>query len=199
MGRTREFDRDQALQVSLKLFWQNGYSKTSLDDLLKEMGIQNSSFYQAFGSKESLFVEVMTRYRQSIGAERLEILSSEKGSARVILRRYYDHLINKASARGYPTGCFITSTAATLTEKTPSVAEQVQISIGNVERAFESVLKRAKENREVSAHINTKKTARALLTFTYGITVLSRANKSKKELFATAMVFVDLILAEGSK
>lgn len=41
----------------MKLFWENGYEGTSFEDLISTMRISPSSFYNAFGSKESLYRE----------------------------------------------------------------------------------------------------------------------------------------------
>src|SRR5437016_4416200 len=52
-GRPREFDRDEALQRAMELFWAQGYEGATLADLQKAMGgITAPSFYAAFGSKE---------------------------------------------------------------------------------------------------------------------------------------------------
>ena len=55
IGRPREFDRDEALERAMKLFWAQGYEGTTLSDMKKAMGgITAPRFYAAFGSKEEL-------------------------------------------------------------------------------------------------------------------------------------------------
>jgi len=44
--------------VSLKLFSQHGYDGTSLSEIAKEVGINKSSIYAHFKSKESIFMAV---------------------------------------------------------------------------------------------------------------------------------------------
>lgn len=69
MGRPRRFDRDQAVQQALHLFWQHGYQSTSLAQLKAQIGggITAPSFYAAFGSKEALFNETVSCYLNSYG------------------------------------------------------------------------------------------------------------------------------------
>ncbi len=69
MGRPRRFDRDQAVQQALHLFWQHGYESTSLAQLKAQIGggITAPSFYAAFGSKEALFKETVSCYLNSYG------------------------------------------------------------------------------------------------------------------------------------
>lgn len=62
MGRSREFDRDRALVAAVEVFWRNGYGSTSVQELVRAMGIHRASLYEAFGSKEQLFADVVRRY-----------------------------------------------------------------------------------------------------------------------------------------
>ena len=57
MSRPIEFDRPQAVNRALVLFWRKGYQATSLTDLLETMGIGRSSFYAAFRDKRIFFIE----------------------------------------------------------------------------------------------------------------------------------------------
>lgn len=67
-GRPRSFDRDEAVQHAMRLFWEQGYEATSLAQLKSAMGgISAPSFYAAFGSKEALFREVLDRYLETHG------------------------------------------------------------------------------------------------------------------------------------
>jgi AcrR family transcriptional regulator len=62
MGRPREFSLETALGTAKQLFWERGYAGTSLADLETSTGLTRSSLYQAFGSKEALFAQVLALY-----------------------------------------------------------------------------------------------------------------------------------------
>lgn len=59
MGRTRSFDTDAVLAAAAGLFARLGYEATSVDDLVRELGVHRASLYGAFGSKRGLFVAVL--------------------------------------------------------------------------------------------------------------------------------------------
>jgi len=63
-GRPRGFDRDEALESAIRLFWTRGYEATSISDLTQAMDITPPSLYAAFGDKKRLFLEAVERYEQ---------------------------------------------------------------------------------------------------------------------------------------
>ena len=67
-GRPRGFDKDEAVEQAMYLFWKHGYEATSLSQLKTAMGgLSASSFFAAFGSKEALFRAVLDQYARTHG------------------------------------------------------------------------------------------------------------------------------------
>jgi len=73
-GRPRSFDETQVLDRSIDVFWQRGYRDVTTRDLEREIGISQSSIYNAFGSKEGLYSEVVGRYRHRLETELVPLL-----------------------------------------------------------------------------------------------------------------------------
>jgi len=61
VARPKAFDRAQALQAAMQVFWVKGYEATSLEDLLAAMEIGRQSLYDTFGDKRRLYLEALTR------------------------------------------------------------------------------------------------------------------------------------------
>ena len=61
MARPLEFDRKQALENAMEVFWTKGYTATSVNDLIQAMGLSKSSLYGTFGGKHAIY----TRHRYS--------------------------------------------------------------------------------------------------------------------------------------
>src|ERR1700730_1218298 len=61
-GRPTASTREQALDASMRLFWERGYEGTSFAELVAEMRIGHATFYSAFGSTEELYREATERY-----------------------------------------------------------------------------------------------------------------------------------------
>jgi AcrR family transcriptional regulator len=68
-GRPLGFNRSQALQTSMELFWKRGYEGVSIADLTKAIDIAPTSLYQAFGSKADLFREALGLYESTVGPD----------------------------------------------------------------------------------------------------------------------------------
>ena len=65
MGRKLEFNLDRALAGATRVFWAKGYVSASMRDLLKAMGIGESSFYHQFGSKKNLYLQCLKHVKQA--------------------------------------------------------------------------------------------------------------------------------------
>jgi AcrR family transcriptional regulator len=62
-GGSRTFDRNEAIDAAMRLFWRHGYAGFSLNDLVSAIGIAPpSSLYAAFGSKAGLYREALDHY-----------------------------------------------------------------------------------------------------------------------------------------
>lgn len=61
-GRPRAFDEDAVLDALMELFAEKGYEAASLADIVAAAGLNKSSLYNAFGSKEQLFERALRRY-----------------------------------------------------------------------------------------------------------------------------------------
>jgi TetR/AcrR family transcriptional regulator, transcriptional repressor for nem operon len=70
MARTLEFDYDTSLELATRVFWKGGYAGTSLRDLLKEMGIGESSFYNTLKSKKRAYLECLKHYNETVDRKR---------------------------------------------------------------------------------------------------------------------------------
>ena len=62
MARPKQFDRDEALERAMAVFWRRGYEGTSVRDLVEHMGINRGSLYDTFGDKRTLFLAAVDRY-----------------------------------------------------------------------------------------------------------------------------------------
>ncbi len=108
MGRPRTFDREQAVEQAMHLFWQHGYDATSLAQLKAGLGggISAPSFYAAFGSKEALFDECVQRYLATY-AQVTECLWDETLPPRQAVETALRQSARMQCEDGHPKGCMV--------------------------------------------------------------------------------------------
>lgn len=104
-GRPRSFDRDQALDTAMHLFWTRGYEGVSISDLTKAMDITPPSLYAAFGSKKRLFLESVELYRAQ--AARIAGTALAASTADEAVRRLLLGAIDIFAGKETPKGCLV--------------------------------------------------------------------------------------------
>ncbi|BCD95905.1 TetR/AcrR family transcriptional regulator [Marinagarivorans cellulosilyticus] len=112
-GRPLAFDPQQALQVALELFWQQGYEATSTAQLMAAMGISKSSLYQTFGSKHDLYNACLEQYGE-LTANYMRSALSQAASPKQFVLDLITGTAAQAGAADMPSGCFIVNTACEL-------------------------------------------------------------------------------------
>ena len=68
MGRRRSFDEATAVAGAATLFAAHGFDGTSVDDLVRGLGMHRGSLYQTFGSKRALYLRVLREHVGELGS-----------------------------------------------------------------------------------------------------------------------------------
>jgi AcrR family transcriptional regulator len=111
-GRRRRFDKEQALEAAMKVFWRNGFAGTSMSDLTEALGVNKPSLYAAFGNKEQLFHRALQYYGEHLVRPHLERLAGpEDTPLRQRLSAYLHSVARMLTDPTLPGGCFIAQTA----------------------------------------------------------------------------------------
>jgi TetR/AcrR family transcriptional regulator, copper-responsive repressor len=122
LGRPRSFDRQEALDVALRLFWRWGFDAVSVAELTTAMGITPPSLYAAFGDKKTLFREVVDVYQRTYGAFFLRALKSHPAVRDGVHQALRDAAVEYTDRR-HPPGCLVLSAAVNCMAESVDVAE----------------------------------------------------------------------------
>lgn len=71
MGRPPAYELSAVVAAAGELFWERGYQMTSISDLEERTGLDRSSLYHAFGSKQALFETALRCYVEENIRDRL--------------------------------------------------------------------------------------------------------------------------------
>ena len=71
MARPRSFSAEDAVAAAAAVFWSKGYRDTAISDLERATGLNRSSLYSAFGTKQAIFGLALQWYLRSFIGPRL--------------------------------------------------------------------------------------------------------------------------------
>ncbi|VVN65065.1 TetR/AcrR family transcriptional regulator [Pseudomonas fluorescens] len=178
MGRPRTFDRDQAVEQALHLFWQHGYDATSLAQLKAGLGggISAPSFYAAFGSKEALFDECVQRYLATF-ARVTECLWDESMPPRQAIETALRQSARMQCEDGHPKGCMVALGAMSApSPENARVADALTRSRVRTRTGILACVERGIRSGELPDTVHAPAMATVFDSFLQGISILARDN-----------------------
>ncbi len=173
MSGRKQFNEDQALEAAMRAFWENGYEATSLSDLEGATGLNKSSLYNAFESKEALFVRCLERYAERVAKPLAWEL--KKPEFRAAITGFFDRLISRFDDPGAPPGCLATMAAMELGQSAGMSAGLVCANLEAQRDAFEARCRQAVADGELAADTDCGALAAMLVSISRGLAVLNRA------------------------
>ena len=177
MGRPREFDREEALEQAMDLFWSQGYEATGMSALCDRMGLGRQSVYNAFGDKEALFAEALTHYRQKMLEPMIQRLSAP-GSGLANIEQILDAWEERARCADSDHGCLLVNSIAEFGMSEPRISKALALMLGEMEAAFYGALKRADEDGELAPGRDPRSLARLLTTVGQGLSTIGKVDPS---------------------
>lgn len=179
MARSKEFDIDDVLLKAMNIFWQQGYEKTSMQDLVTGMGIHKRSMYDTFGDKHTLYIKALERFA-SIQSSRLESRIEGVTSAVAAIRLLFEATIHRSDAE--PRGCMLVNTAVELSNHDPEAAARANEAFLDTEALIERLVRHGQEGGEISSRHTAEALAATLHNALIGLRVLVKTVKDKHKL-----------------
>jgi len=183
-GRPSTFDREEALQRAMELFWARGYEGTTLEDLQAAMGgISPPSFYNAFGSKEALFREAADLYVETVGNPAVRALQ-EGQTAREAVEAMLRMTAESLSQRGKPHGCLLVLGATNCAPANKGPQDYLRTIRQQAPKVFKQRLDRSVAQGELPPELDTGAVAAFYATVVHGLGVRAGDGASRADLMA---------------
>jgi len=190
MARSKEFEVNEVLDKAMILFWEQGYEKTSMSDLVEHMGIHRRSLYDTFGDKHSLFLQAMDRYIGKVEAVlNGEVKQSEKATE--ALRAVFRFMI--FGHEDSPPGCLIVNSVTELAARDAEIDERSIRSMAATEELFERIIAWGQQTGEFSSACEPRATAEYLQALSIGIRAMGRTTTEKEKLLRIMDVSTQLL------
>lgn len=159
MQRARPYDRDEALDAALGLFWEKGYHATSLKDLEAVLRMKPGSIYAAFTSKEKLFLLTLERYYERSREEFRSVVTEAHGpmaGLKAFLKAVASAEIRNPKHRA----CMLVKTLLTTTTEDAEITRTVDSYLEGMAQEMAHVFEQAKAAGEIRADLDPRRLAR---------------------------------------
>jgi AcrR family transcriptional regulator len=192
MGRPKAFDEEATLSTAMRTFWRFGYSRTTLDDLVAEMGINRPSLYATYGDKAQLFRLCLDRYAATITEERLRELFAHRAWDQAVAAylRGWVHIFTDPQLPG---GCLLASHLDDESMQDGETRFSVQTHASASEKTLRMRLDAAASDGQLDSRHNRASLARTILCFLAGLSTLSRHGTSRRLLLGAVDHFVFML------
>lgn len=135
-----QFDRDEVVDKTIELFWKNGFSASSMQQVVKATGLKPGSIYLSFGNKEALFREALESYAQRGRARISETLESAPSIGEGICT-FLERMLLESSEKNY-CSCFLIKTQLELAHEKNDLYEFAASKLAENEALFRSYLEK---------------------------------------------------------
>lgn len=181
-GRPREFDEEEVLDHLVEIFWAQGYEATSITDLVEGTGLNKSSLYNCFGSKEGLYAAAIERYVDVRSSMLIDIANNGTEGLDDIGRLLDLQETELASERGHM-GCLMVNTSTELGLRDEAFAGAARQFRAQFREALATVFDRAESTGQIQAGA-APTYIEILLAFTMSLGVITRGGATPDELSA---------------
>ena len=192
MARPIEYDPDVALDRAMELFWSQGYAGTSVQDLVRDTGLNRHSLYSNFRSKFGLLQAVLSRYEERALGRIRGILSSN-GSVRERLEAMLcppepAEPINGAAFWYEVTtrGCLALRLSAELREDHDEIVQQITAFGEAIENLVAETCREGQANGEISRD-RTPEDMASVLVGGFLLPLVYKPAARRREAFLTVL------------
>lgn len=195
MPRQPEFNRETVVLQAMSVFWERGYGKTSIGDLVNATGLQPGSLYAAFGNKKGLFLEVIEQYNRRFLAD-IHVLTAEDKPALECIRGLLEQIVEERLTGGNDRGCLTVSALLEMSQHDQDIADRLCEHNKLLLKAFSGLIEKARREGTVATAQSPQALAAFLMNNIWGMRVMCR---SKPERSGLEAVVTGVMAALGSR
>lgn len=178
MARPPQFNRDAVLSAVTQLFWQRGYSSTSVEQIVAAAAINRATLYASFGDKAALFEQALQHYFEPV-QRLLEQLQAVDAPLRQ-LQSFFELTLIALPEAQRQLGCLLVNSVCELADSDAELAASAGQRLAQVQRQFQQMLEKAHAQGQVQA--DPELLARWLMNVMKGLRVSAREQMPNDQL-----------------
>jgi len=163
------------------LFWQKGYSATSMKELEQVMGLNPTSIYNAFGNKRALFQKTLDCYLHSALVGFTDSLANAK-TAQDALHAVLQEVIHLHFNKSHPGGCLVVLSLLESDQHDTKTKKILDSALYQLRNAITQRLEQGLEKGEIPLDTNCQTIGNHVTALITGIVTMAKAGFPRKEL-----------------
>ncbi|MET9558334.1 TetR/AcrR family transcriptional regulator [Streptomyces sp. NPDC006645] len=192
MGRPRSFDENSVLDAAAAEFRVHGFTETSTDRLCEAAGVRRSSLYNAFTSKDELFVRALDRYTGLALERYARALDDDRLNGAERLTLLVEGLVEEervALEHGHAAGCMVVQTMMSpdLRERDERVPRILDQDLREHLDLIEGVIRTGRLDGSIRADVEPRDGALLVITLIFGLRVTAQAGFTPEVLRQVAL------------
>lgn len=179
MARTKEYDRQNVLSKAVSVFWKKGFEATSMSELIETTGLNSSSLYKEFGSKEGLYETALENYRERELEPFIKPLIDEPNMTGI--EKFLEGVVKNATNPGFK-GCLMMNTLAEKEVVSAGAVRRVEKFCTRLETILEGAIRGAQKSGDIPLTKDPVALAHYLLCLIQGMVLYGRVEDHKPHI-----------------
>ncbi|CAD0218939.1 TetR/AcrR family transcriptional regulator [Chryseobacterium sp. JV274] len=179
-GRPNIHQDKELILKAQKLFWEKGFTATSLSDLTVATGAGAGSLYNSFkGGKKELFKKSLGQRREDFENFKQRLNKSEDPIG--LIKSFFLNIAN-ADYNEHMKGCIVANTLVEMTFVEESLKEEAVEILKETEKLYTSVIQQQQNKGTLKSTLPAEVLGKYLITFWCGINSLRRMYPDRRIL-----------------
>ncbi|MDF0714939.1 TetR/AcrR family transcriptional regulator [Muricauda sp. 334s03] len=182
MARSGKPTRDKILAESKDLVFQNGFSGTSIDQILEKAGITKGAFFYHFKTKNALAKALIEEFAlEDIHHMNAALTKTEglNGDSLSRLLQFIQEFINMMSGLGDPYSCLYASYLYEPNQFDQDILDQITDTLLTWRKTMEKLINNVLKEYEPQMEIDVQSLADHILVIFEGAFIISKGYKGK--------------------
>ncbi|WP_107040381.1 TetR/AcrR family transcriptional regulator [Brumimicrobium mesophilum] len=176
-GRPTVFKNEEMVLKAQELFWEKGYTATSLSELSARTGAGAGSLYNTFkGGKKELFKKSL--YQRKVDLEDFKTLLEKSDNPIELIKAFFLSVVTE-SKKSHFKGCIIANTIVEMTFIDEELGNNAIDILKETEKLYTTTILSEQKRGYIKSQIPATVLARHLITLWCGINTLRRIYPDK--------------------
>lgn len=181
MPKVETFNKELVISQATKVFHEKGFNATSMQDLVNATGLNRSSIYNTFESKNNLFLECLNAYQEEnkqVISKLLLSYSSPLEAVNAIFESYLQDILKSKKDKG----CLIINCKSELAFQNTSITSFLSDNQDAMLKLFEGLIDRGQKQGLINTNKDGKEYALYLYSSLQGFRMTGILLNDKKQL-----------------